>query len=212
MVEAFSITQTEISGLSCLSRMAKARPAGPAPTVTTSYSMTSRSIGCHRLVMGDSACGWLTADGIVAGLRQGRQIAGRSRASVRRMALSALPLADAELAFDPHWLGADAAPTRCSRHCASSVAWEVHRIRLFGREVDSPRLSCWIGDPDAAYRYSGTRFEPRPWPRGAAAGARAAVRASSGSDFNSVLANLYRDGRDAWAGTATTSPSSGRSR
>ncbi len=44
IVEAFSITQTRISGLSCLSRMAKASPAGPAPTVTTSYSIDSRSL------------------------------------------------------------------------------------------------------------------------------------------------------------------------
>ena len=44
IVDAFSITQTRISGLSCLSRIANARPAGPAPTVTTSYSMMSRSV------------------------------------------------------------------------------------------------------------------------------------------------------------------------
>src|SRR5690606_38078488 len=43
-VAPFSITHTEGSGASCLSRIANARPAGPAPTVTTSYSMTSRSM------------------------------------------------------------------------------------------------------------------------------------------------------------------------
>ena len=42
--EAFSSTQMLTSGLSCFSRMAHARPAGPAPTMTTSYCMTSRSI------------------------------------------------------------------------------------------------------------------------------------------------------------------------
>src|ERR1051325_2384209 len=44
MVEAFSITHTLTSGLSCLSRIANDRPAGPAPTTTTSYSMISRSL------------------------------------------------------------------------------------------------------------------------------------------------------------------------
>jgi len=43
------------------------------------------------------------------------------------------------------------------------VPWEQHRLRLFGREVDAPRLSCWIGDPGAVYVYSRTRFEPRAW-------------------------------------------------
>ncbi|KQU66958.1 hypothetical protein ASC75_10240 [Aminobacter sp. DSM 101952] len=40
----FSSTTTESSGLTCLSRIAAASPAGPAPTMTTSNSMLSRSI------------------------------------------------------------------------------------------------------------------------------------------------------------------------
>src|SRR5580692_1461953 len=43
MAEAFSSTQMLVSGLSCLSRIAQARPAGPPPTMAMSYSMTSRS-------------------------------------------------------------------------------------------------------------------------------------------------------------------------
>jgi alkylated DNA repair dioxygenase AlkB len=69
-------------------------------------------------------------------------------------------------------------------------------IRLFGREVASPRLSCWIGDPGTAYVYSRTRFEPQPWPPALAA-LRMRVARACGADFNSVLANLFRDGRDA---------------
>src|SRR5688500_9196333 len=44
--EAFSSTQMLVCGLSCFRRMAQARPAGPAPTTTTSYSITSRSVMC----------------------------------------------------------------------------------------------------------------------------------------------------------------------
>ena len=79
------------------------------------------------------------------------------------MSLKALSLPDAELAFDPHWL-APAAADALFAGLREGVAWECHRIRLFGREHPSPRLSCWIGDPDASYRYSGTHFEPRPGP------------------------------------------------
>lgn len=78
----------------------------------------------------------------------------------------------------------------------AGIGWEVHRIRLFGREVDSPRLSSWIGDPQASYRYSGTRFEPRPWPAPLVA-LRGRLATETGVAFNSVLANRYRDGRDA---------------
>lgn len=77
-----------------------------------------------------------------------------------------------------------------------AMRWDVHRIRMFGREIASPRLSCWIGDAGAVYGYSGTRHEPHPWPA-LLMPLRARLEAECGSVFNSVLANLYRDGRDA---------------
>jgi alkylated DNA repair dioxygenase AlkB len=75
------------------------------------------------------------------------------------------------------------------------IAWERHRLRLFGREVDAPRLSCWIGDPEAVYRYSGTVFAPHAWTP-ACAELRDRVVILCGEKYNSVLCNLYRDGRD----------------
>jgi alkylated DNA repair dioxygenase AlkB len=109
--------------------------------------------------------------------------------------LPPLPLEDAELAYAPAWLAAAEADALLAALLAQ-VPWEVHRIRLFGREHASPRLSCWIGDPEAVYRYSGTRFRPHPWPP-ALAGLRARLRGQLGEPFNSVLANRYRDGADA---------------
>ena len=108
--------------------------------------------------------------------------------------MQSLALPQAELALDPHWLPADEADGLFTS-LRRDIAWEIHRIRLFGREVDSPRLSCWIGDPDAVYRYSGARFEPHAWPP-ALRSIRERLADELGVDFNSVLANLYRDGRD----------------
>jgi alkylated DNA repair dioxygenase AlkB len=112
----------------------------------------------------------------------------------RPMPLATLELPDADVALDATWLATDVADALFSA-LQHAVPWQVHRIRLFGREVDSPRLSCWIGDPGAAYAYSGARFEPQPWPA-ALHPLRACLRDELGVDFNSVLANLYRDGRD----------------
>lgn len=109
--------------------------------------------------------------------------------------LTAIPLDGAELAFAPCWLDADSADALLAALLAT-VPWEVHRIKLFGREVDSPRLSCWIGDPGASYRYSGVEFAPHPWPA-ALDPVRARLVAACGARFNSVLANRYRTGRDA---------------
>lgn len=77
----------------------------------------------------------------------------------------------------------------------AEVPWERHRLRLFGRAVESPRLSCWIGDPDAVYTYSGTRFAPHAWTP-ACGELRERVAVLCGERYNSVLCNLYRDGRD----------------
>lgn len=88
-----------------------------------------------------------------------------------------------------------AGPAELFTQLCAEIAWEQHYLSIFGRTLASPRLSCWIGDADAVYTYSRTRFEPRPWtPRLAAL--RAALRDCCAQDFNSVLCNLYRDGRD----------------
>jgi alkylated DNA repair dioxygenase AlkB len=108
--------------------------------------------------------------------------------------LSPLPLADAELYFAPDFLPASRA-SALFEALREQIGWDTHRIRLFGREVASPRLSCWIGDPGASYVYSNARFEPRAWPKSLRA-LRAEVSEATGEEFNSVLANLYRDGRD----------------
>jgi alkylated DNA repair dioxygenase AlkB len=110
------------------------------------------------------------------------------------MAMCALDLLDADVALDAAWLAAGEADALFEA-LRAAVPWDVHRIRMFGRVVDSPRLSCWIGDPGTGYRYSGTHFEPNPWPV-ALRPIRARLADELRIDFNSVLANLYRDGRD----------------
>jgi len=75
----------------------------------------------------------------------------------------------------------------------AEIAWEQHEITLFGRTVPTPRLTAWMGD--AAYAYSGVVNQPKPWPAALTA-VRERLRAEIGVDFNSCLANLYRDGSD----------------
>ena len=88
------------------------------------------------------------------------------------------------------------------------IPWEQHHLRIFGREIASPRLSCWIGDADAAYTYSRTRFEPRRWTP-ALAELRDALNQSCGQNYNSVLCNLYRDGHDAMGWHSDSEPELG---
>ncbi len=106
----------------------------------------------------------------------------------------ALPLPDADIDLMPAWLDAERADAMLAA-VWHQIPWERHRLRMFGREIDAPRLSCWIGDPGAVYVYSRSRFEPRPWPPVLTA-VRDRLSEQLGVAFNSVLANLYRDGRD----------------
>lgn len=105
-----------------------------------------------------------------------------------------LPLADADVRYAPAWLSRGDADELFAR-LLEDVPWERHRLRLFGREVDAPRLSCWIGDAGAIYMYSRSRFEPRPWTASLRL-LRERVEHACQARFNSVLANLYRDGQD----------------
>lgn len=73
--------------------------------------------------------------------------------------------------------------------------WESREITLFGKKVLQPRLVAWQADPGKTYRYSGSTLEPAPWGR-SVAGLRERVSEALNHPFNSVLLNLYRDGKD----------------
>lgn len=124
------------------------------------------------------------------------------------MRLATIDLPDADVAIDPAWL-APAQADALFAQLRDGIAWDVHRIRLFGKLVDSPRLSCWIGDPGTAYVYSGARFEPQTWPA-ALLPVRERLQRETGIAFNSVLANLYRDGRDRMGWHSDDEPELGR--
>ncbi|MFT3897060.1 MAG: alpha-ketoglutarate-dependent dioxygenase AlkB [Thermomonas sp.] len=108
------------------------------------------------------------------------------------MARETVELPGASLVYERDWLETGEARALFEA-LRATLPWERHRITVYGRSLDAPRLSCWIGD--AAYTYSGTRFEPHPWPD-ALASVRERLERELDAGFNSVLANLYRDGND----------------
>ena len=77
----------------------------------------------------------------------------------------------------------------------TGLAWQEETIFIFGKRVKVPRLLCWYGDPDACYQYSGVNHSPIPW-NAALQLVREKIEQQCGNAFNSVLANLYRNGKD----------------
>ena len=75
------------------------------------------------------------------------------------------------------------------------LAWSQSRIKVYGREYPVPRLSAWYADEGRSYGYSGLRSEGLSW-LPVLLEIKARVEQVCDERFNSVLANLYRDGRD----------------
>jgi alkylated DNA repair dioxygenase AlkB len=75
----------------------------------------------------------------------------------------------------------------------AEIDWEEQRFTIYGRTTPMPRLIAMYGP--VGYRYSGVAHPPRPLSQRLDA-IRRRVEDVTGRRFNSVLANLYRDGRD----------------
>jgi alkylated DNA repair dioxygenase AlkB len=73
----------------------------------------------------------------------------------------------------------------------SATPWkqEISRGRPF------PRLTAWYADAGLSYRYSGVTHHAVEWTP-ALREIKNRVEQASGADFNSLLLNLYRDGKD----------------
>jgi alkylated DNA repair dioxygenase AlkB len=105
-----------------------------------------------------------------------------------------LVLPDAEITLYPRWFGAaEADALWVELH--QTILWQQDTIRLYNRLIPLPRLTAWYGDAAANYTYSGITMHPTPW-TAALLRIKAAIEPLAEVSFNSVLLNLYRDGRD----------------
>lgn len=88
------------------------------------------------------------------------------------------------------------------------IAWQQSHIRMHGKIVAVPRLDVWYGDPGRRYRYSGVQFNPQPWTPTLKA-IKVELETRECLTFNSLLANLYRSGRDSVAWHSDDEPELG---
>lgn len=87
-----------------------------------------------------------------------------------------------------------------------SLPLRAEKIRIYGATHPLPRLTSWHGD--ASYRYSGKTFKPEPWTDELVL-IRDRLEELTGTRFNSVLANYYRDGSDTVSWHADDEPELG---
>jgi len=117
-------------------------------------------------------------------------------------------LADATVRLWPAAFEHDEA-SRLFEALRARIRWREEEIVMFGQRRRVPRLVAWHGDPGAGYRYSGTDHDPEPW-TAELERVRARAHELSGTQFNAVLLNLYRDGRDGMGWHADDEPELGR--
>jgi alkylated DNA repair dioxygenase AlkB len=77
----------------------------------------------------------------------------------------------------------------------TEVPWSQDAIKMFGKSVLQPRLTCWMGDSGAAYKYSGLLMQPRSWSP-IVNQVKVRVEEMLELSFNGALLNYYRDGMD----------------
>ncbi|MBL8799058.1 MAG: alpha-ketoglutarate-dependent dioxygenase AlkB [Planctomycetia bacterium] len=94
------------------------------------------------------------------------------------------------LLYEPEFLPRPAADELFQR-LREQTPWK-HEI---GRGRPFPRLTAWYADAGTTYRYSGVAHHGEGWSPDLLL-ERQQVEAAAGAAFNSLLLNLYRDGRD----------------
>jgi len=80
--------------------------------------------------------------------------------------------------------------------CMENLNYQTYKVKVFGKEYDQPRLSCFLGTND--YEYSGATIKGDPLPASfeTIIDRMMAILPSDHPRFNAVLINLYRSGED----------------
>lgn len=118
-----------------------------------------------------------------------------------------ISLADAQLVYHPNPdLGVSSDAIFAALR--AEIPWGQHCVNIHGQIIPQPRLSSWHGEVIHTYSTLAHVLVPRPW-NGIVALLRERVEAICAARFNSMLANLYRDGHDAIGWHADDEPELG---
>lgn len=81
------------------------------------------------------------------------------------------------------------------RKLRTDIEWKQEAMNMYGKQVNFPRLTAWYGDNDKPYSFSGITLTPKIWTKELLE-IKEKIEPLSKVSFNSVLLNLYRNGKD----------------
>jgi alkylated DNA repair dioxygenase AlkB len=78
------------------------------------------------------------------------------------------------------------------------MPWQQRTVQMYGKEVITPRLTVWYGDPTLTYPLTGYESNPLNWTPELLM-VKERIESLAGVTFDGVLLNYYRDGNDSVA-------------
>lgn len=80
----------------------------------------------------------------------------------------------------------------------NDTPWKQQVLKMYNKEVLTPRLTAWYGDKGTDYSYTGSVSKPIPWTPDLLE-IKSIIEPLAKTKFNSVLLNYYRDANDSVA-------------
>jgi len=105
-----------------------------------------------------------------------------------------IPIKDATIIYYPFFMTKKRADS-IFKELLEQVSWQQDNIKLFGKTHPQPRLTALYGNENKAYRYSGITMYPSLFTP-TLKELKNNVENISNKQFNTVLLNLYRNGKD----------------
>lgn len=99
-----------------------------------------------------------------------------------------------EFIFEPNFFDVDESKFFLE-NLKNKILWKQESMNMYGKQINFPRLTSWYGENDKPYSFSGIKLNPNPWSNELIA-IKQKIEPVSNTEFNSVLLNLYRDGKD----------------
>lgn len=103
-------------------------------------------------------------------------------------------LPNAQITYLPHFLTSKQAD-KLFQTLKNNTNWQQDTITLFGKTYNQPRLTALCSTNDKTYTYSNITMHPEPFSKDLLK-IKSDIENSAATKFNSVLLNLYRDGKD----------------
>ena len=101
---------------------------------------------------------------------------------------------DAKVTYYPNYFSQEQAD-HFFENLLYTTPWQQDSITVFGKTYLQPRLTAFFANNNKAYKYSNITMQPHNF-QGKLLDIKTEIEQTTGMEFTSCLANLYRDGQD----------------